>query len=442
MANANISIKVEYPSSPEAFPSDSNVSDSQYTQDSNNDRKLNNLGQRSPEAAVTAEKGAFCQLESQKQNLYEQCTSSVPESQSADAGHGSSSRSRNNQRLCLVCGDIASGYHYGVASCEACKAFFKRTVQGNIQYICPAVNECDITKRRRKSCQACRYRKCLQMGMLKEGVRLDRVRGGRQKYHTKRRIDNSELEVHVAVKKEAKENTLISHLIAIEPDKVYAMTEEVQNIEDEEVKVWAILANLANLELVHMIGWAKQIPDFSTLALNDQMTLLQSAWNEILVFGLAYRSVPHQNKLVFSDDFVMDTSDGKAVRLDLLNELTLKLTEKLKTIQINQEEFVLMKALILCNADIMHLEDAASVEKLQDKFFDALHDHINTQHMGEKRRVSHLLMTLPLVRQISSATMQHLSKMMEHKDIPLQQLIKEMIVAKMEKETVQFTEKR
>merc|ERR1719245_2224596 len=86
------------------------------------------------------------------------------------------------RRPCLVCGDVASGYHYGVSSCEACKAFFKRTIQGNIEYTCPVNNNCEINKRRRKACQACRYQKCIRQGMLKEGVRLDRVRGGRQKY--------------------------------------------------------------------------------------------------------------------------------------------------------------------------------------------------------------------------------------------------------------------
>ncbi|XP_071369631.1 estrogen-related receptor gamma-like, partial [Centroberyx affinis] len=99
---------------------------------------------------------------------YEDCSSTIGEDSQIKCEYMLNSMPK---RLCLVCGDIASGYHYGVASCEACKAFFKRTIQGNIEYSCPATNECEITKRRRKSCQACRFMKCLTVGMMREGKR-------------------------------------------------------------------------------------------------------------------------------------------------------------------------------------------------------------------------------------------------------------------------------
>lgn len=94
-------------------------------------------------------------------------TNGAGNASNVSGGAGSGSVRDEMRRLCLVCGDVASGFHYGVASCEACKAFFKRTIQGNIEYTCPANNECEINKRRRKACQACRFQKCLLMGMLK-----------------------------------------------------------------------------------------------------------------------------------------------------------------------------------------------------------------------------------------------------------------------------------
>lgn len=34
------------------------------------------------------------------------------------------------QKICLICGDEASGCHYGVLTCGSCKVFFKRAMEG------------------------------------------------------------------------------------------------------------------------------------------------------------------------------------------------------------------------------------------------------------------------------------------------------------------------
>ena len=72
---------------------------------------------------------------------------------------------------CLICGDRASGYHYSVLSCEGCKGFFKRTVQKNLIYTCKdgGKGNCHVNKSTRNNCQYCRYHKCLQYGMRRDG---------------------------------------------------------------------------------------------------------------------------------------------------------------------------------------------------------------------------------------------------------------------------------
>ena len=72
--------------------------------------------------------------------------------------------------FCIVCGDKASGRHYGVVSCEGCKGFFKRSVRKNVKYSCLSTNRCIVNKTMRNRCQSCRWQKCLTSGMKVEGT--------------------------------------------------------------------------------------------------------------------------------------------------------------------------------------------------------------------------------------------------------------------------------
>ena len=70
---------------------------------------------------------------------------------------------------CKVCGDKASGNHFGVLSCEACKSFFRRSIRTDARYSCRAGRCCVIDKQSRNRCQYCRLIKCIAAGMKKEG---------------------------------------------------------------------------------------------------------------------------------------------------------------------------------------------------------------------------------------------------------------------------------
>lgn len=63
--------------------------------------------------------------------------------------------------------------------------FFKRTVQKGSKYVCLADKACPVDKRRRNRCQYCRFQKCLSVGMVKEVVRTDSLKGRRGRLPSK-----------------------------------------------------------------------------------------------------------------------------------------------------------------------------------------------------------------------------------------------------------------
>lgn len=338
------------------------------------------------------------------------------------------------KRLCLVCGDVASGFHYGVASCEACKAFFKRTIQGNIEYTCPAANDCEINKRRRKACQACRFQKCIRMGMLKEGVRLDRVRGGRQKY---RRVMPYSVEPASNNNKKLalEDNKILCTLGQCEPEMLSAADimwpegDTLANL-DPSLRILCTLSELYDRELVAAIGWAKQIPGFLEMPLNDQMRLLQTSWPEVLTLSLAFRSIPVNSsnpKLQWSADFSMNEKEARECGMEELFFQGVQIAQRLEQLSVTREEYYLLKALVLINCDV-RVESMAHVKKLRESVLSALSDCASALRQGSgASQMQYLLLCMPCIRQVDSSLRRFWAVVRRGSRVPMNKLFLEML---------------
>uniref|UniRef100_A0A8R1YKC7 Nhr-66 n=1 Tax=Pristionchus pacificus TaxID=54126 RepID=A0A8R1YKC7_PRIPA len=74
--------------------------------------------------------------------------------------------------LCSICSADSTGIHFGVEACAACSAFFRRTVVLSKNYECTKGGDCVTHKDTGGSqrCRACRFKKCLTVGMDRNAV--------------------------------------------------------------------------------------------------------------------------------------------------------------------------------------------------------------------------------------------------------------------------------
>ncbi|KAM9842239.1 estrogen receptor 2b [Aulostomus maculatus] len=380
----------------------------------------------------------------------------------------SSAVGKSDMHFCAVCHDYASGYHYGVWSCEGCKAFFKRSIQGHNDYICPATNQCTIDKNRRKSCQACRLRKCYEVGMMKCGVRRERCsyrgirhhrRGGLQaRDPTGRNVVRvglgSRARQHLHI--EAPVNPLaplpqanqvhhsamspeefISCIMEAEPPEIYLMEDLKKPF--TEASMMMSLTNLADKELVLMINWAKKIPGFVELSLGDQIHLLKCCWLEILMLGLMWRSVDHPGKLIFSSDFMLSRDEGQCVEgIMEIFDMLLAATSRLRELKLQREEYICLKAMILLNSNLCtsapqtaeELDSRNKLLRLLDSVIDALVWVISKMGLSTQQqtlRLGHLTMLLSHIRHVSNKGMDHLSTMKRKNVVLVYDLLYEML---------------
>ncbi|XP_050497755.1 retinoic acid receptor RXR-alpha-B [Diabrotica virgifera virgifera] len=296
-----------------------------------------------------------------------------------------------SKHLCSICGDRASGKHYGVYSCEGCKGFFKRTVRKDLSYACREEKNCIIDKRQRNRCQYCRYQKCLAMGMKREAVQEERQR-------TKDR-DTSEVESTSNIQTEMPIERLLEAERRVEcNDPPVPLESAVTNI-----------CQATNKQLLQLVEWAKLIPHFTSLPVSDQVLLLRAGWNELLIASFSHRSIQAQEGIVLATGLTVNKSTAHAVGVgNIYDRVLSELVNKMKEMKMDKTELGCLRAIILYNPDVRGLKSIQEVEILREKIYGVLEDYTRTTHPNEPGRFAKLLLRLPALRSIGLKCLEHL----------------------------------
>ncbi|KAK2149499.1 hypothetical protein LSH36_449g03009 [Paralvinella palmiformis] len=330
---------------------------------------------------------------------------------------------------CKVCGDKASGYHYGVTSCEGCKGFFRRSIQKQIEYRCLRDGKCLVMRLNRNRCQYCRFKKCLAVGMSRDSVRYGRVPKGSKTAEEQYVSSAEHQQYQVALEKQQlamydiiltvsqahhsncnttdekiksiskKTFTLISKL---DFDNTLGSTEHI--LEAHRCQMFQNLAAYILPTIQRVVEFAKRIPGFADLSQDDQLILIKCGFFEIWLSWMT--------KLFNSTDKTLTLEDGSVVpkgELDIVYTPDIvsdmfSFAQSFGALKLNDTEIGLFSACALVDTSRPNISNMTMVEKIQERLREALKLQISRNHMSETMLFSQLMDKL---RQLHTIGLRH-----------------------------------
>ncbi|XP_055713604.1 probable nuclear hormone receptor HR38 isoform X2 [Phlebotomus papatasi] len=333
-------------------------------------------------------------------------------------------------QLCAVCGDTAACQHYGVRTCEGCKGFFKRTVQKGSKYVCLADKACPVDKRRRNRCQFCRFQKCLAVGMVKEVVRTDSLKGRRGRLPSKPKSPQESppsppVSMITAMVRAHVDTTPDLASLDYTQYREPTPTEPVLSEADKVQQFYNLLTTSVDV-IKH---FADKLPGFSDLCSEDQELLFQSASLELFVLRLSYRARIDDTKMTFCNGVVLHKMQCQRSFGDWLNAI-LEFSKSLHALEIDISAFACLCALTLVT-ERHGLKEPKKVEQLQMKIISSLRDHVtyNAEAQRKPHYFSRLLGKLPELRSLSVQGLQRIFYLKLEDLVPAPPLIENMFVA-------------
>ncbi|XP_057711470.1 peroxisome proliferator-activated receptor alpha-like isoform X2 [Corythoichthys intestinalis] len=381
---------------------------------------------------------------------------------------------------CKVCSDKASGFHYGVHACEGCKGFFRRTLRLKLEYD-KCERRCKIQKKNRNKCQYCRFHKCLSVGMSHNAIRFGRMPQAEKiklKAESKivKKIEVSPTRsdhkvligcIHEAYMKNFNMNKAKARLIltgkASKPPFVIHDMETFQLAEQtlaaqvsrgsdveahDGLRAGVLIAAVgcgglrrreAEARLFHccqstsvetvteLTEFAKAIPSFQNLDLNDQVTLLKYGVYEAL-FTLLASCMNKDGLLVARGGGFITREFLKSLRRPFsdMMEPKFQFATRFNSLELDDSDLALFVAAIICCGDRPGLVDASLVEQLQEGIVLALRLHLQANHPDDAFLFPRLLQKLADLRELVTEHAQLVQEIETTEDASLHPLLQEI----------------
>ncbi|XP_062849195.1 peroxisome proliferator-activated receptor alpha b [Trichomycterus rosablanca] len=362
---------------------------------------------------------------------------------------------------CRVCADRASGYHYGVHACEGCKGFFRRTIRLKLEYD-KCERHCKILKKNRNKCQYCRFQKCLAVGMSHNAIRFGRmpqseklklkaeILTGEKEVEDSRQADQKTLakQIYEAYLKnfsmnKSKARTILTGKTNTPPFVIHDM-DTLQLAEQTLVAkmvstAGGLLEKEAEVRIFHccqctsvetvteLTEFAKSVPGFSNLDLNDQVTLLKYGVYEAL-FAMLASCMNKDGLLVAYGSGFITREFLKSLRRPFsdMMEPKFQFAMKFNSLELDDSDLALFVAAIICCGDRPGLTNVPHIERMQESIVYVLQLHLQNNHPDNAFLFPKLLQKLADLRQLVTEHAQLVQEIRKIEDTSLHPLLQEI----------------
>ncbi|XP_065560642.1 ecdysone receptor-like isoform X2 [Artemia franciscana] len=314
-------------------------------------------------------------------------------------------QARQQDELCLVCGDRASGYHYNALTCEGCKGFFRRSITKNAVYQCKYGASCEIDMYMRRKCQECRLKKCLSVGMRPECVVPEQqcaVKREAKKQLKEKDKPNSTTSAAIdirdadSIKEEisytlaalrkrltAEQEELIHRLVFFQDEFENPSEEDVRRVTqlsleaDDSERGFRTITEMTILTVQLTVEFSKRLPGFDTLLREDQITLLKACSSEVMMLRGARKYDAETDSIVFANNLPYTKDRYAMTGVEYTADELYGFARKMYCLKTDNAEYALITAIVIFSERTGLLEPK-KVEKIQEIYMDTLYAYVFT----------------------------------------------------------------